>query len=240
MSGTPCENNWYERGEEETGKEPKEPIQLDGVTEDKDKGQERAGIEEIENSEENKDGNKEEIIEIGKGSKKVWICGICKMMVNKDSVKCMCCLKWIHRRYGKNKPNCSGLKHSDDYKWGIYRCQNCVDHAVKRKGPGRPVKPKKAEKISTQRRQKRYASRIPIQMTKRGKRKAREVISPVKSKDIGKKEDEKSPTKKKPKTDENNGVEDEEVSDKEKTINKKCLINNVRKVQSRGKTYGRR
>ena len=97
---------------------------------------------------------------------------------------------------------------------GIYRCQNCVDPEVKRRGPGRPVKPKNAVRIGTQRRQKRYASRIPIQMTKRGKRKAREVISPVKSKDIGKKEDEKSPTKKKPKTDGNNGKEDEEVSEK--------------------------
>ena len=56
-------------------------------TEDKDKGQERADIEEIENNEENKEENKEEIIEMGKGSKKVWICGICRTMVNKGSVR---------------------------------------------------------------------------------------------------------------------------------------------------------
>ena len=41
MLGTLCENDWFERGEEETGQEPKEPIQLDGVTDDKDKGQEK-------------------------------------------------------------------------------------------------------------------------------------------------------------------------------------------------------
>merc|ERR1711874_284004 len=53
----------------------------------------------------------------------------------------------------------------------------------------------------------------------------REVVSPKKSKDIEKKEDEKSPSKKKPKTDGNISVEDEEVNDKAKTINKKCLKN---------------
>ena len=58
MSGTPCEHNWYERVEEEIGQEPMEPIQLDGVTEDKDKGQERADIEEIENNDENKEETK--------------------------------------------------------------------------------------------------------------------------------------------------------------------------------------
>ena len=73
MSGTPCENDWYERVKEETGQEPKEPIQLDGVTEEKDKGQKGAGTEELGNNEENKDENKEEIIEIGKVSKKVWL-----------------------------------------------------------------------------------------------------------------------------------------------------------------------
>ena len=109
MSGTPCENDWYEKVEKETGQEPKEPIQLDGVTEEKDKGQKGAGTEELENNEENNDENEEEIIEIGKESKKVWLCGICRTMAYKSSVKCMGCLKWIHRRYVKNKPNCSGL-----------------------------------------------------------------------------------------------------------------------------------
>ena len=177
--------------------------------------------EEIKNNEESKEENKKDTVDIGKGGKKVFVCGICKTMVNKGSVKCTGCSKWIHRRYGKNKPNCSGLEHSEDYVLGIYRCQNCVDPEVKRRGPGRPVKPKNAVRIGTQRRQKRYASRIPIQMTKRGKRKAREVISPVKSKDIGKKEDEKSPTKKKPKTD---GSKSEEISDKAKNVNEKCLL----------------
>ena len=222
MPGNLGENDRFESGEEETGQEPNDPNQSDSATEDKNKGQ-----KEIKNNEESKEENKKDTVDIGKGGKKVFVCGICKTMVNKGSVKCTGCSKWIHRRYGKNKPNCSGLEHSEDYVLGIYRCQNCVDPEVKRRGPGRPVKPKNAVRIGTQRRQKRYASRIPIQMTKRGKRKAREVISPVKSKDIGKKEDEKSPTKKKPKTDENNDVEDEEVSDKEKTINKKCLINKM-------------
>ena len=43
MSGNPCENDRSERGEEETGQEPKEPSQSDSVTEDKDKGQEEIG-----------------------------------------------------------------------------------------------------------------------------------------------------------------------------------------------------
>ena len=219
MTCNPCENDQSERGEEETGQEPKEPSQSDSVTEDKDKGQ-----KEIGNNEGIKE-NKKEIVDIGKGNKKVWVCGICITKVNKGSVKCTGCSKWIHRRYGKNKPNCSGLEHNDDYILGIYRCPNCVDHVVKRRGPGRPVKPKNAVRIGTQRRQKRYASGIPIQVTKRGKRKAREVVSPKKSKDIEKKEDEKSPSKKKPKTDGNSSVEDEEVNDKTKTTNKKCLKN---------------
>ena len=96
-------------------------------------------------------------------------------MVNRGSVKCMGCSKWIHRRYSNNKPNCSGLNRDEDYIWGKYRCQNCLNHTVtvKRKGPGRPVKPKYADKlIDTQRRQKRYTSVIP--MNKRGKRKTME------------------------------------------------------------------
>ena len=217
MSGSPCD----ERVEEEKGQEPKDPIQLDGVKDDKDKGQERGGIEKIGNNEENKEENKEETIKIGKGSKKVWLCGICRTMANKGSVKCMGCMKWIHRRYVMNKQNCSGLNRGDEYKWGIWRCQNCVDHAVKRKGPGRPAKPKNAEKIGTQRRQKIYASGIP--MIKRGKRKVREVGSPEKHKGIGKK-DEKSPTKKKSKTDGNKDEDNEELSDKAKKASEKCLI----------------
>merc|ERR1711874_609252 len=47
------------------------------------------------------------------------------------------------------------------------------------------------------------------------------------NKAIGKNEGEKSPTTKKPKTDGNNDGKDEEVSDKEKNINKKCLINKM-------------
>merc|ERR1711874_214821 len=47
------------------------------------------------------------------------------------------------------------------------------------------------------------------------------------NKAIGKNEGEKSSTKKKPKTDGNNDGKDEEVSDKEKNTNKKCLINKM-------------
>ena len=106
MSGTPGENDWFERVNKKAGQDPKGPIQMDGDTVDKDKGQERADIEVIENNEENikenEEESKEEPIEIGKSRKKVWICGICKTMVNKGSVKCMGCSKWIHRRYVQN------------------------------------------------------------------------------------------------------------------------------------------
>ena len=151
-------------------------------------------------------------------------------MVNRGVVKCMGCSKWIHRRYSNNKPNCSGLKSDEDYNWGKYRCQNCLNHTAKSKGPGKPVKPKYADKlIDKQRRQKRYASVIP--MTKRGKRKTMEEGTTEKSKSIDKKEGEdsttksptKSPSKKKPKAD---GGKSEDISDKAKNVNanEKCLI----------------
>ena len=52
MSGTPGENDWFERVNGKEGQDPKGPIQMDEDTVDKDKGQERADIEVIENNEE--------------------------------------------------------------------------------------------------------------------------------------------------------------------------------------------
>ena len=210
MSGTPDENDWFEKEDGKKGQDPKGPTEIAEDTEDKNKGQEKADIVMEESKEknkvENKGENNEEPIVIEDGRKKVWICGICRTKVNKGSVKCMGCLKWIHRRYSDNKPNCSGLKRDEVYNGGKYRCQNCLNHTVKRKGPGRPVKPKYANKmIDMQRRQKNYTSVIP--MNKRGKRKTMEG-APEKSMSIGKNEGEdsttksptKSPTKKKPKS----------------------------------------
>ena len=233
MSGTPDENDWFEKEDGKKGQDPKGPTEIAEDTEDKNKGQEKADIVMEESKEknkvENKGENNEEPIVIEDGRKKVWICGICRTKVNKGSVKCMGCLKWIHRRYSDNKPNCSGLKRDEVYNGGKYRCQNCLNHTVKRKGPGRPVKPKYANKmIDMQRRQKNYTSVIP--MNKRGKRKTMEG-APEKSMSIGKNEGEdsttksptKSPTKKKPKS---GGDKSEDISDKAKNVNvsEKCLI----------------
>ena len=233
MSGTPDENDWFEKEDGKKGQDPKGPTEIAEDTEDKNKSQEKADIVMEESKEknkvENKGENNEEPIVIEDGRKKVWICGICRTKVNKGSVKCMGCLKWIHRRYSDNKPNCSGLKRDEVYNGGKYRCQNCLNHTVKRKGPGRPVKPKYANKmIDMQRRQKNYTSVIP--MNKRGKRKTMEG-APEKSMSIGKNEGEdsttksptKSPTKKKPKS---GGDKSEDISDKAKNVNvnEKCLI----------------
>ena len=227
MSGTPGENDWFEKEDGKTGQDPMGPTEIAGDSHDKNKGQEKADNEMNESKEKNKDENKEgdkkedneEPIVIGNGRKRVWICGICKTMVNRGAVKCMGCSKWIHRRYSNNKPNCSGLKREEDYIWGKYRCHNCSNHAAKRKGPGRPVKPKYADKlISTQRKQKRNISVIPV--TKIGKRKTREEGTPV---DSTTKSPTKSPSKKKPKAD---GGKSEDISDKAKNVNvnEKSLI----------------
>ena len=234
MSGTPGENDWFEKEDGKKGQDPKGPTEIAGDTEDKNKGQEKADIVMEESKEKNKVENKgddnEEPIVIEDGRKKVWICGICKTKVNKGSVKCMGCSKWIHRRYSDNKPNCSGLKRDEVYNGGKYRCQNCLNHTVKRKGPGRPVKPKYANKIiDTQRRQKRYTSVIP--MNKRGKRKTMEEETSEKpmstkkneGKDSTTKTPIKSPSRKKPKAD---GDESEDLRDTAKNVNvrEKCVI----------------
>ena len=87
MSGTPGENDWFEKEDEKKGQDPKGPTEIAGDTEDKNKGQEKADIEMEESNEknkvENKGEDKEEPIVIGDGRKKVWICGICKTMVYK-------------------------------------------------------------------------------------------------------------------------------------------------------------
>ena len=87
MSGTPGENDRFEKGDGKTGQDPRGPTEMAGDTEEKDKGQERADIEMEESNEknkvENKGEDKEEPIVIGDGRKKVWICGICKTMVYK-------------------------------------------------------------------------------------------------------------------------------------------------------------
>ena len=236
MSGTPGENDWFEK-DGKMGQDPRGPTGIAGDTPDKNKGQEGADNEMEESKEENKDENKEEKDESKEDNeepierKRVWICGICKTMAKRGAVKCMGCSKWIHRRYSKYKQNCSGLKREDDYILGKYRCPNCSKPEAKRKGPGRPVKPKYAVKvINTQRRQKRNTSAIPV--TKIGKRKTREDEGPSeKSKSIDKKEGEdstdksptKSPSKKKPKAD---GGKSEDISNKAKNVNvnEKCLI----------------
>ena len=134
--------------------EPEEPIQtteeLDRKKDengDKNKGQEGVNTEEIENNKRKRkrgiEEEEEEIIiekENKKENKKIYICGVCNKKVNKGCVKCNGCEKWIHRRYVRNKPNCSALKSNEVYVSGVYICPTCVDPTKKHKGPGRPAK----------------------------------------------------------------------------------------------------
>ena len=126
---------------------------------------------------------------------------------------------WIHRRYMKNKPNCSGLESNEVYECGVYICPNCTDPKKKSKGPGRPVERKNTMKVGSQKRYGRLVSRISLPA--KGKRKAREVGTPEKNKSIGKKDGEKIPEKNKLKTDGNKEEENEGISDKDKNGNKK-------------------
>ena len=81
---------------------------------------------------------------IGKIKKQICLCGVCNKYVNKGSVKCNGCEKWIHRRNyinkrsKSNKPNCSGLSRNDDYEYGVYKCPKCADPKKTPKKPGRP------------------------------------------------------------------------------------------------------
>ena len=65
------------------------------------------------------------------------------------------------------------------------------------------------------------------QNVRKGQSRGKPTAEGEANKAIGKNEGEKSPTTKKPKTDGNNDGKDEEVSDKEKNTNKKCLINKM-------------
>ena len=77
MSGTPGENDWFEKEDGKKGQDPKGPTEIAGDTEDKNKGQEKADIEMEESNEKNKVENKgeknEEPIVIGDGRKKVYV-----------------------------------------------------------------------------------------------------------------------------------------------------------------------
>ena len=210
MSGILC-NKSDNPGEPESvederrQQDPKEPIQttddLDRKKDengDKNKGQEGVNTEEIENNKRKRkrgiEEKEEEEIITEKENKKIYICGVCNKKVNKGCVKCNGCEKWIHRRYLRNKPNCSALKSNEVYVSGVYICPTCADPTKKHKGPGRPVKLKNTEKKVAKKRYERLVSRIS--MTAKGKRKAREEGTPEKHKSIGKKYGEKSPEKK--------------------------------------------
>ena len=113
MSGILCNKSDNpgepESVEEERGQQnPKEPIQTtDDIDRNKDgngdmnKSQERGNTEEIANNEENNnrkrkrriEGDEEIIIE--KEKKQIWLCGVCNKNVNKGSVMCHGCEKWI-------------------------------------------------------------------------------------------------------------------------------------------------
>ena len=98
--------------EEESGQQDvNEPIQRTDDTDrnkdgngDNDKSLEGENTVEIENNEEisnRKRKRKEEEIKKGKKKKQITLCGVCNKYVNRGSVKCNGCEKWIHRRYFK-------------------------------------------------------------------------------------------------------------------------------------------
>merc|ERR1712105_156282 len=149
---------------------------------DKNKGQEGVNTEEIEN-------NKRKII-TEKENKKIYICGVCNKKVNKGCVKCNGCEKWIHRRYLRDKPNCSALKSNEAYVSGVYICPTCADPTKKHKGPGRPKKLTNTMKAGSQMRNGRLVSRISL--SAKDIRKAMEEETPDKNKSIGKKDEKTS------------------------------------------------
>ena len=219
--------------------EPEEPIQttddLDRKKDengDKNKGQEGVNTEEIENNKRKRkrgiEEEEEEIIiekENKKENKKIYICGVCNKKVNKGCVKCNGCEKWIHRRYVRNKPNCSALKSNEVYVSGVYICPTCVDPTKKHKGPGRPAKQAKRTNTMKTGPQMRYGKLVSrISLPAKDKRKAMEEETPEKNKSIGEKEDEKTSEKSKLKTDGNKEEKNRGMCDKDKNGNKKSLI----------------
>ena len=180
MSDNPGEPVSIEEGSGQ--QDQNEPIQRTDETDrnkdgnvENNKSQEGGNAVELENNEninnrKRKRRNEEEET-IGKKKKEIYLCGVCNENVNKGSVKCNGCEKWIHRRYFKkfkNRPNCSGLKRSDVYEDGVYRCPNCADPTKSPKKPGRP-KLTKSLKTGSQR---RYGNLV-------SKRKANEEIKSI-------------------------------------------------------------
>ena len=179
-------------------------------------------------------------------------CGTCRRNLNHwKSVLCRGCNMYIHLQ-----KKCSGLTSEKQYN-PDYRCPRCsndgdeveIDNQLNKqieleKTIGRKRKTTEyeglPEKISPKRKVNKIKEKVPNE---------RKVGSPEESNDTGKKEKEKNPTKKNPETEESNGtgkkeeeknptkknpetdgdkgVENEQVSDKAKNANKKCLINKL-------------